>query len=376
MATTSSTSGPPRAPAGAKAARQQLSSSTSGVGVGAAPPQPSPIDETRCVDTVRVLANDCVEAAGSGHPGAPIALAPLAHVLWTRPGLMVYDPADPAWPGRDRFVLSNGHACALLYSMLHLTGYAGMPLDELHRERRLDSVTPGHPESVLLPGAVEVTTGPLGQGVANAVGLAIAATRAFAEFNDANVDVVGGGGVGGVGTCHAQQPQPLLCDSHVFCVCGDGCMMEGVASEAASFAGHAGLGRLTLIYDSNHTTIDGEAEEGEGGRRNEEETGMRWQRVIVRTPAQPAIRCALRPPAGDTSLAFTEDVPARFEAYGWHVQVVGNGDTDLDGIHAALAAAKASTDRPSLVVLKTTNGYGSTRQGTHKVREPGRARVG
>ena len=187
--------------------------------------------ERHCVNTVRVLANDIVEAAGSGHPGAPMALAPAAHVLWTR--ILRYNPGNPLWPGRDRFVLSNGHAAALLYSMLHLTGY-DLPMEQLRRERKLDSVTAGHPENVLLTGMVEVTTGPLGQGVSNAVGMALAATHAAAEFNDPNVSAdIMTSAAAAVATSSAAVSYPSLVDSFVYCFCGDGCMMvRGMRSAA------------------------------------------------------------------------------------------------------------------------------------------------
>jgi transketolase len=229
---------------------------------------------------------DAVEAAQSGHPGTPMALAPAAYVLWTR--FLRHNPSNPEWIDRDRFVLSCGHASMLLYSLLHLSGY-DLPLDEIKAFRQWGSRTPGHPERGHTPG-VETTTGPLGQGVANAVGMAIA-ERFLAE--------------------HFNRSGHRLVDHRVWAFASDGDLMEGVASEAASLAGHLRLGKLTLIYDDNHITID-----------------------------------------GDTALSFSEDVQRRFEAYGWHVVRVGDGN-DLSGIGAALDAARAESGRPTLVILRT-----------------------
>ncbi len=230
---------------------------------------------------------DAVEAAQSGHPGTPMALAPAAYVLWTR--YLRHNPRNPGWPDRDRFVLSCGHASMLLYSLLHLTGY-DLTLDDLRGFRQWSSKTPGHPERGHTPG-VETTTGPLGQGVGNAVGLAIAERLLSEHFN---------------------RPGHTIVDHRTWAFASDGDIMEGVASEAASIAGHLRLGKLTLIYDDNHITID-----------------------------------------GDTALSFSEDVGRRFEAYGWHVVRVGGDGNDLDAISAALAAACAETVRPTLVVLRT-----------------------
>jgi transketolase len=229
---------------------------------------------------------DAVEAAQSGHPGTPMALAPAAYVLWTR--FLRHNPADPDWVDRDRFVLSCGHASMLLYALLHLTGY-DLPLEELKAFRQWGSRTPGHPERRHTPG-VETTTGPLGQGFANAVGMAIA-ERFLAE--------------------HFNRPGHRVVDHRVWAFASDGDLMEGVASEAASLAGHLRLGKLTVLYDDNHITID-----------------------------------------GDTALTFSEDVQRRFEAYGWHVVRVGDGN-DLAGIAAALEAARAETGKPTLVILRT-----------------------
>jgi transketolase len=229
---------------------------------------------------------DAVEAAQSGHPGTPMALAPAAYVLWTR--FLRHNPDDPDWVDRDRFVLSCGHASMLLYALLHLTGY-DLPLEELKAFRQWGSRTPGHPERGHTPG-VETTTGPLGQGFANAVGMAIA-ERFLAE--------------------HFNRPGHRLVDHRTWVFASDGDLMEGVASEAASLAGHLRLGKLTVLYDDNHITID-----------------------------------------GDTALTFSEDVQRRFEAYGWHVVRVGDGN-DLAGIVAALEVARAETGKPTLVILRT-----------------------
>ncbi len=229
---------------------------------------------------------DAVEQAQSGHPGTPMALAPAAYLLWTR--FLRYNPRNPDWPDRDRFVLSCGHASMLLYSLLHLTGY-DLPLDEIKAFRQWGSRTPGHPERGHTPG-VETTTGPLGQGLANAVGMAIAERFLAEQFN---------------------HPQMSIVDHRVWGFVSDGDLMEGVASEAASLAGHLRLGKLNLIYDDNHITID-----------------------------------------GDTALTFSEDVSRRFDAYGWHVIRVGDGN-DLTGIGGALESARAETSKPSLIVLRT-----------------------
>jgi transketolase len=257
------------------------------------------IDEL-CVNTIRTLAMDMVEAAKSGHPGAPMGLAPAGYVLFTR--VLRHSPSTPDWANRDRFVLSAGHASALLYSLLHLCGY-DLPLDELKRFRQWGSLTPGHPEYRHTPG-VETTTGPLGQGIGNAVGMAIAERHLAARFNRGAQKIV---------------------DHHTYVFCGDGDLMEGVASEAASLAGHLGLGRLICLYDSNHITID-----------------------------------------GGTELAFTEDVAKRFAAYGWQVLKVRDGN-DLEAIRQAFTDARADTDRPSLIVCRTHIAFGSPhKQDSHE----------
>ena len=246
--------------------------------------------EQRAIDVVRSLAMDAPHAARSGHQGTAMALAPLAHVLWTR--VLSYDATDPAWPDRDRFILSAGHASILLYSMLHLTGH-GLTLDDLRDFRQWGSATPGHPEVGHTAG-VEVTTGPLGQGIANGVGMAIAERNLRARF--------------GVG----------VCDHHTFVICGDGDLAEGISHEAASLAGHLGLGRLVVVYDDNHVTID-----------------------------------------GPTELALSDDAPARFRAYGWHIVDLGEAADDLDAMEDGLREAMAATDRPSLVVLRSHIGHPS-----------------
>jgi transketolase len=246
--------------------------------------------EQQAVNVIRGLSMDGPRAANSGHQGTAMALAPLAHVLFTR--IMNYDAADPAWPDRDRFVLSAGHASILQYSMLHLTGH-GLELEDLKQFRQWGSSTPGHPEAGHTAG-VEVTTGPLGQGFANAVGMAMAERYLRSTFG------------------------PELCDHYVYAIAGDGCLSEGVSHEAASMAGHQGLGRLVVVYDDNHITID-----------------------------------------GPTELALSDDAPARFEAYGWHVDQIGEVAEDLDALTAALERAKAETDRPSLIVVRSHIGHPS-----------------
>ncbi|HWB48084.1 MAG TPA: transketolase [Stellaceae bacterium] len=262
------------------------------------------IDEI-CINTIRTLCIDAVQQANSGHPGTPMAMAPVVYTLWQE--FLRFDPEDPIWPNRDRFVLSSGHASTLLYSMLHLTGVKavdsayerlGTPtvsLDDLKKFRQLDSKCPGHPEYHWTSG-VETTTGPLGQGIATSVGMAIAADWLAGHFN---------------------KPGFPLFDYRVYALCGDGCMMEGVSSEAASLAGHLKLGNLCWFYDSNHITIE-----------------------------------------GNTALAFTEDVAARFMAYGWHVQRIADAN-DCERLAAAIRAAKDVTDRPSLIIVESHIGYGA-----------------
>ena len=243
-----------------------------------------------CINTIRTLAMDGIQKANSGHPGLPMGAAAMAYVLWTR--FLRHNPVDPAWPDRDRFVLSAGHGSMLLYSLLHLTGY-DLPLEELQSFRQWGSRTPGHPEHGTTPG-VETTTGPLGQGFANGVGMAIAEAYLAAHFN---------------------RPGHKIVDHYVYAIVSDGDLMEGVASEAASLAGHLRLGKLIYLYDDNHISIE-----------------------------------------GSTDLTFTEDRGRRFEAYSWHVQHVDG--YDLEGIAAAILAAQADP-RPSLIVARTHIGYGS-----------------
>ena len=245
-----------------------------------------------CINTIRTLSMDAVQKANSGHPGAPMGLAPAAHVLWTR--IMRHDPANPNWPDRDRFVLSCGHASMLLYSMLHLTGY-DLPMEELRNFRQWGSRTAGHPERGLTPG-VEVTTGPLGQGFGNGVGMAIAERFLAQRYN---------------------RPGHEIINHHVYAFVSDGDLMEGVASEAASLAGHLGLGKLVYLYDDNHITIE-----------------------------------------GDTALAFSEDVLARFASYGWHTQRVEDVN-DLEAVEAALEAGRDETGRPSIIAARSHIAYGS-----------------
>ncbi|MBW1724499.1 MAG: transketolase, partial [Deltaproteobacteria bacterium] len=249
------------------------------------------IDEI-CINTIRTLSMDAVQKANSGHPGAPMGLAPAAYVLWTR--VMKHSPENPGWLDRDRFVLSGGHASMLLYSLLHLSGY-GVTLDDLKSFRQWGSKTPGHPELGYTPG-VETTTGPLGQGFANAVGMAMAERHLAARFNRDEHEIV---------------------DHYTYVMCGDGDMMEGISSEAASLAGHLSLGRLICIYDDNKISIE-----------------------------------------GSTDICFTEDVALRFKAYNWHILKVDDGN-DIDAIFHALQAAKAETYRPSLIVLRTHIAFGS-----------------
>ena len=257
------------------------------------------------INTIRTLSMDAVQAANSGHPGTPMALAPLVYALWNR--VMHFDPQDPIWPDRDRFVLSNGHASMLLWSVLHLTGVRavnadyerlGQPsvtLDDIRLFRQFGSKAPGHPEYRLVSG-VETTTGPLGQGIATSVGMAIAERWLAARYNRPGFEVF---------------------DYNIYAVCGDGCLMEGVSAEAASLAGHLGLDHLCWIFDNNHITIE-----------------------------------------GSTDLAFTEDVATRFMAYGWNVLRVGDAN-DLERIERALRVFQQTKGRPTLLILDSRIGYGS-----------------
>lgn len=258
---------------------------------GAATQRGTEIDQ-RCINAIRFLSIDAVQKANSGHPGAPMGAAPMAYALWDR--VLKHDPADPKWHDRDRFVLSAGHASMLLYSLLHLTGY-DLPIDQIKNFRQWGSNTPGHPEYGLTPG-VETTTGPLGQGFANGVGMALAERMLAARFNRPGLEIV---------------------DHFTYGIVSDGDLQEGIAAEAASFAGTLKLGKLIYLYDDNQISID-----------------------------------------GDTDLTFTEDVPARFLAYGW--QVIGPIDgLDVDAVAAALRKGRAEVSKPTLIVVKTTIGYGS-----------------
>ncbi len=256
------------------------------------PASGEPPVEALAIDTIRTLAMDAVQRAGSGHPGTAMALAPVAYCLWMRH--LRFSPSRPDWFDRDRFVLSAGHASILQYAMLHLTGY-DLPVEELQRFRQAGSMTPGHPENFITVG-VETTTGPLGQGVANSVGLAMAEAHLGAVFN---------------------RPGHEIVDHRTYAICSDGDIMEGLSSEAASLAGHLGLGKLTWLYDDNHITID-----------------------------------------GDTAITFSEDVAGRFQGLGWHVQKVADAN-DLAALDAALEASTSVVERPSLIIVRSHIGYGS-----------------
>lgn len=258
----------------------------------------SPLNQ-QCINTLRFLSVDMIQQADSGHPGLPLGAAPMAYVLWTR--WLRHNPRNPHWPNRDRFVLSAGHGSALLYSLLHLSGY-DLTLDDIRQFRQWGSKAPGHPERGHTPG-VETTTGPLGQGLGNAVGMAIAEAQLAARYN---------------------RPGHAIIDHHTYALVSDGDLMEGVAAEAASLAGHLQLGRLTCLYDDNHVTL-----------------------------------------AAGTDITFSEDRARRFEAYGWHTVSVADGN-DLAAIDAALATARAETTRPSLILVRTHIGYGSPEQDSFK----------
>ncbi|CAN5276160.1 transketolase [soil metagenome] len=254
--------------------------------------------EQQGINTVRILAADAVQKANSGHPGTPMGLAPVGHVLWTES--MNYNPLNPDWVNRDRFILSCGHACMLQYSFLYLTGYP-ITLNDIKEFRQLHSKTAGHPEYGLLSG-IEVTTGPLGQGFANGVGFAIAQKYIAARYNKPGFDIF---------------------NYNIYAICSDGDLMEGISAEAASLAGHLQLGNMIYLYDDNQITIE-----------------------------------------GNTNIAFDEDVAQRFESYGWHVQVLADGN-DLDALSAAIKNAQKETDRPSLIKVRTHIGYGSpNKEGT------------
>eukprot|EP00918_Siedleckia_nematoides_P029407 GHVU01063406.1.p1 GENE.GHVU01063406.1~~GHVU01063406.1.p1 ORF type:complete len:540 (+),score=76.02 GHVU01063406.1:107-1621(+) len=255
-----------------------------------------------CINTVRFLAIDAINKSNSGHPGLPMGCAPMGYVIFRE--AMTHNPKNSKWFNRDRFVLSAGHGCMLQYSLMHLTGYPSVSIEDIKQFRQWDSKTPGHPENFITEG-IEVTTGPLGMGFCNAVGLAMVEKHLAGRFNKPDCEIV---------------------DHHTYCIMGDGCNMEGMSGEAASLAGHWGLGKLIVFYDDNHISID-----------------------------------------GHTDISFTEDVVARYAAYGWHTQHVENGNTDVEGIRAAGHAAK-NDPRPSLIKVTTLIGYGSPNKAdTHDV---------
>jgi transketolase len=262
-------------------------------------PMSAELDQ-KCINTIRFLSVDMVQKANSGHPGMPLGAAPMAYVLWSR--WLRFNPHNPRWANRDRFVLSAGHGSPLLYSLLHLSGY-DLSLHDIQRFRQWDSKAPGHPERERTPG-VETTTGPLGQGLANAVGMAVAEAQLAARYN---------------------RPDHMVIDHHTFAIVSDGDIMEGVGSEAASLAGHLKLGKLTCLYDDNFVTL-----------------------------------------SAGTDITFSEDRALRFEAYGWHTVSVADGN-DLAAIDAALQSARAETTRPSLILVRTHIGYGSPEQDSYKV---------
>ncbi|HSL05153.1 MAG TPA: transketolase, partial [Nitrospiraceae bacterium] len=252
---------------------------------------PAQLDQLS-INTIRFLSVDAVQQAKSGHPGLPLGAAPMAYVLWTR--FLQHNPTNPHWFNRDRFVLSAGHGSMLLYSLLHLTGY-DLPLEQIKQFRQWGSFTPGHPERGVTPG-VEITTGPLGQGFGNGVGLAIAEAYLAARYNRPGFEII---------------------HHFTYALVSDGDLMEGVAAEAASLAGHLKLGKLIYLYDNNYITL-----------------------------------------AASTQLTFTEDRAQRFAAYGWHTQSIDDGN-NVDAIDIAIRAARLETDRPSLILVRTHIGYGS-----------------
>ncbi len=254
--------------------------------------------EQLCINSIRFLAIDAVEKAKSGHPGLPMGAAPMAFTLWDK--FMKFNPKNPTWLNRDRFVLSAGHGSMLQYALLHLFGYDSVSIEDIKQFRQWGSNTPGHPENFMTAG-IEVTTGPLGQGICNGVGLAMAEAHMAATFN---------------------KPDCTIFDQYTYVILGDGCNMEGVSGEACSLAGHLGLGKLIALYDDNHISID-----------------------------------------GDTQVSFTEDVGKRFEAYGWQVIVVPDGDTNTEAIAKAIEQAKAETTKPTMIKVRTTIGYGSPNKG-------------
>jgi len=257
--------------------------------------------QTDCVNAIRFLAVDGVNKANSGHPGAPMGQAPIGYLLFAEE--MKFNPENPQWVSRDRFILSSGHGSMLQYSLLHLAGYSSVSMDDIKQFRQWGSKTPGHPENFETDG-IEVTTGPLGMGISNAVGMAAAEAHLAAVYNKPGLELI---------------------DHYTYCILGDGCMQEGISHESCAYAGHLGLGKLIAFYDDNGITID-----------------------------------------GHTELSFTEDVGKRYEAYGWQVLTVEDGNTDVDAIRKAIAEAKACTDKPTLIKVKTIIGYGSpNKQDSH-----------
>lgn len=292
-----------------RSASSAISRKTHTVTAAAATAVDSPAEVSKevvelAINAIRFLSIDAVNKANSGHPGMPMGCAPMAYLIWNE--FMHHNPNNPFWFNRDRFVLSAGHGSMLIYSLLHLSGYPSVTLDDTKQFRQLNSKTPGHPENFVTDG-VEVTTGPLGQGIANAVGLAAAEAHLAARFNKPDT-------------------APIV-DHYTYAIMGDGCNMEGISNEAASLAGHWGLGKLIALYDDNKISID-----------------------------------------GDTDISFTEDVSKRYEALGWHVQHVPEGNTDIDALRAAIAKAKEVTDKPSMIKVTTLIGYGSpNKAGSHDV---------
>jgi len=256
-----------------------------------------------CTNCVRFLAVDAINKAKSGHPGAPLGQAPMGYLLFSE--VMKFNPANPSWINRDRFVLSSGHGCMLQYALMHLAGFESVQMDDIKKFRQLGSRTAGHPENFMCPG-IDVTTGPLGMGLANSVGLALAERHLAATYN--------------TGSCQ-------LIDHHTYCIVGDGCLQEGVSHEACAIAGHLQLGKLIVLYDDNNITIE-----------------------------------------GSTELSFTEDVCARFKAYGWHTQTVLDGDLDFSALRTAIKLAQAEEQRPSLIKVRTTIGFGCpNKAGSEKI---------
>jgi transketolase len=259
--------------------------------------------DIECSNAIRFLAVDAINKANSGHPGAPLGQAPMGYLLFSE--MMNFNPANPKWVNRDRFVLSSGHGCMLQYALMHLAGYEGVTMEDIKQFRQLNSRCPGHPENIETVG-IDVTTGPLGMGMANSVGLAAAEQHLAATYNSEGIELI---------------------DHHTYCIVGDGCLQEGLSHEACAIAGHLRLGKLIVLYDDNNITIE-----------------------------------------GSTDLSFTENISARFEGYGWHVQTVKDGNSDFQALRCALQAAKLETSKPSLIRVKTTIGFGCpNKAGSEKI---------